>query len=256
MRPVVQTWADYGIDYITSSGNYTGGSEILPDVNVVPFPSSSARTNVYSGVNTNYQYVSTTQNNNLIFTVYSFSGADASPSMTFSGEDTYGNVHTETVTITGTGTFHSVEEYATLYYIYWEQTAEMTVSMDIGFQGGSFNWYQCDYYNKQANYTISYSDISVDTGVVSLTPLYKTQQLQLFIDGVQTNNTDTSDAYEIPIANTANVIVSPTTITTIPISANCSISVSNIPMTAITTQMNTATSGTFTQTIIQQGGLV
>ena len=239
MRPSVVTWTASNLAYIAS-----------PQTCVAGFPATLlntvVNTNKYTGVTT--RYLTLPKNNNRIISITTTLGDLSGVSFTIVGSDVNGNPLSEVLAGAASGTVYSVNAYNVIRSI--TPNVSDSSTFEIGIAGGNTSFYKADIWNKNQNYTIAYSDV---TGTVSLTPAYKIKSIETFINGVQTINTDTTDIYTIPIANTSNVVVSPSSITTIPVTANCAISIVHMPLSGLITQVSNTTTGTFTQTIIQQG---
>lgn len=111
-----------------------------------------------------------------------------------------------------------------------------------------------DVWNKNNNYTIAYAV----SGTVSLTPYYTVNSLYESVNGqvIRIPMIDQSPGmyYVLPVMNT-NFIDSPSTSNVIPVTTSSSYSVVGIPLTGLMTSVSNTT-GSFTQTILQQGGLV
>lgn len=111
-----------------------------------------------------------------------------------------------------------------------------------------------DVWNKNNNYTIAYAVI----GTVSLTPYYTVNSLYESVNGnvikIPTIDQLPSIYYVLPVTNT-NFIDSPSSSNVLPVTTSSAYSVVGIPLTGLMTSVSNTT-GSFTQTILQQGGLV
>jgi hypothetical protein len=132
-----------------------------------------------------------------------------------------------------------------------------TVEVGLG-ADGTTSLVTLDTWNKNNNYTIGYE---VGSGSVSLTPYYTINRTYTYANGVQTPIETYVQApllyYVLPVGN-ANFINSPSSATTLPYttaSSAVAYSFVGIPMTGLLTHVSSSTAS-FTQTIIQQGGLV
>lgn len=162
------------------------------------------------------------------------------------GLDQNGNSLSETIVGTAAGTLR----YKTVLSI--TPTTAVTATVNVGLGNlGSTILSPMDVYNKNNNFTLAYNV----TGSVSLTPYYTVNQVIDFVNGIQTIiNTfvqDPSLYYVLPTANT-NLIDSPSTSTAVPVTTTSSYSFVGIPLTGLLTVVGAST-GSFTQTIIQQG---
>jgi hypothetical protein len=169
--------------------------------------------------------------------------------LTITGVDTLSNV----VNYTNAGVINAATPTDTglLFYKITSITfnalgnvGNLTIGLGNNGQTGT---YIADKWNKNNNYTISYQA----DAAISVTPNYITQDIVTFTSG-QPVYTASPTLYEFPLTNTNAVFISPTTIVAYPITESAALSVTGIPLTGITTVVNTDEA--FTQTIAQQGG--
>lgn len=164
------------------------------------------------------------------------------------GTDYYGNTITETKAGPNVNTVYSVSSYASIQSITPSATNAGVISIGTGIAGFT-DWYKLDVFNKMSSFTLTLGDV---VATVSLTPIFS-NDLFSFSNGVFTYNASAT-TFAFPVGN-ANVISSPSTVTTLPTAAAASFSLTGIPCQGICTQVVTSnTTGSFSQTIIQQGG--
>lgn len=151
--------------------------------------------------------------------------------------------------------------YSKFYNITYYGTPDSPYQISIGVgPAGYTSWFNCDTYNKTSNYSISYTTMS---GTNTITPSYtndysktnnNTIQYKTFHDLINDDQ-----IFSIPIANN-NIIISPSTPSTLPVSTPISININGMAMQAITAIVDAGLdeegdpiTGSFVQTIIQQG---
>jgi len=178
--------------------------------------------------------------------------SDATAVLQINGTNVFGVTITESLALPTAGAKTSVNAFASINTLtITTTTTDQTGSLQVGtaVQGQTLPQ-QMDIYNSEANYTIAYSNLG---GTVAATPMYSVQQMVSNLNGNPvTYLSDTTAYYTIPIANTYNVVASPTTVTALPIAAACSLSF-RFPISSLWTACTTTASGSFTQTILQQG---
>lgn len=174
------------------------------------------------------------------------SGSIAGVSFSVVGEDQRGNALTETIVGATAGTLF----YSAIHSITPTTAVTATVNVGLG-QIGTTILSPMDVYNKNNNFTLAYKI----SGTVSLTPYYTMNQVVSFLATqqiyIKTFVEDPSIYYALPVGN-ANFIDSPAASNVLPITTNSSYSFVGIPLTGILTSV-AGTTGSFVQTIIQQG---
>jgi len=134
------------------------------------------------------------------------------------GVDLIGNILTETIVGPDADTVYGVKYYASILSITPQFSTDNLITVGTG-NAGSTYWYIADTSNKNAQYSMAYENC---TGAVSLTPSY-TLNYYNFVNGtIEYSSATTTPAlqiFNIPVAN-ANVIVSPSASTTLPLTGN------------------------------------
>lgn len=173
-------------------------------------------------------------------------GSIAGVSFSVVGLNQNGDSISETIvgTTPGTGIYASILSIT--------PTTAVTATVNVGFGSvGSTILSPMDIYNKNNNFTLAYKV----SGTVSLSPYYTVNQVVDFINGTQTIiKTFVQDSalyYILPTTN-PNLIDSPSASTAVPVTTTSSYSFVGIPLTGLLTVVGSST-GSFTQTIIQQG---
>jgi len=278
MKPIVITWPSVastetviassqsvtnGIPLTLNATNYipnlsaSGNGENVPG-NLVPPYSTSPLFGIIPNLGTGgtspvYQMP---KGNVRSISIATASGSLGTTQFAVVGLDQNGN------SITVTGTPSTVEAYffQTIISITPQATLSSGNNVHVGLgTGGTTSLIALDIWNKNNNYTISYTS---GTGVIQLTPYFTVNSAYTYVDNVQvpiqTFAQNPQLYYILPVGN-ANFINSPSTATTLPfstISSGVSYSVVGLPMTGLLTSVSIASTASFTQTIIQQGGLV
>jgi hypothetical protein len=172
------------------------------------------------------------------------------------GLDQNGDTLTESITGTG-GTAYGTKFYKTVLSITPlndPDTQGDTVNVGIG-TSGTTCILAMDVWNKNNNYSIAYE---VSSNNVSLTPYFTIVPVRTSINGsinmLSTITANPALYFQLPVAN-PNFIASPEEAAVIPIVENCVFSFVGLPLTGLLTRV-TASTGSFSQVIIQQGGLV
>lgn len=153
------------------------------------------------------------------------------------------------ITTTGTPAVVELTFFKTIISIIPQATLAGGNTVQVGLGADGFiPVLKMDTWNKNNNYTISYNEA---TESMSVTPYFTTDKL---VPPYPTLYSNPGVFYELPV-NNVNIIVSPSSATTLPVTGSASFSVVGIPLTGLTTKV-TDTTGVFYVTIIQQGGLV
>jgi len=145
--------------------------------------------------------------------------------------------------VTTAGFYHSITS-ATCVAINNNQTVALSIS--AGSVDQFTPWIQMDTYNGNAQYSVSYTNV---TAGLEITPQYTFQKINTFVNGEYVQNDP--EGFDLPI-DQAGVIVSPDT-TAFPINADAAISVRGLALSAFRNKVTSATGGTFTMTLLQQG---
>lgn len=242
-KPTVINWQAASATYVSPVTTYSNNQP-------VPFTLSVPYTNGFTGVTTNQ--MSLPHGNNRILSFSVAGGNPTDQSVVISGVDSYGTFHTEIVDLEpGPDAYmaYSVNAYNKIY----NMNAIIDIGpliLSVGIAGGSVAFQMIDVWNKTAQTTIAYDNVN---GTVSLTPSYMIQPLLSFVHGQPVyNNPSNVNTQPVPVENT-NIIVSPSTIVTLPITTDAYISMNGVPMSALGTFVSNTTTGSFTQTILQQG---
>lgn len=172
------------------------------------------------------------------------------------GVDQNGAVLTESIVGTG-GTAYGTKFYKSVLSITPlndPDTQGDTVNVGIG-TSGTTCILGMDVWNKNNNYSLAYE---VSSNNVSLTPYFTVVPVQTSINGsinaISTITANPALYFQLPVAN-PNIIASPEEAAVIPIVENCVFSCVGLPLTGLLTRVTTS-SGSFSQVIMQQGGLV
>ena len=176
----------------------------------------------------------------------------AANAITLTGFDTFGNALTENLgAITaGTPLISTNAYYKFSAFIIAAQTGTVTAGLS---NAGTTGIFTADVWNKANNFSISYNNI---VGAVSLTPYITNVPIVTYPKGVQTYiqpysvnpNLYFALPYDSGSGTSPNQAASPSGA----ITANQLIANITVPFTGLVTNI-TATTGSFTQTIMQQG---
>jgi hypothetical protein len=160
------------------------------------------------------------------------------------------NIRDELVTETIIGTAGGTIYYKMITSIIPTSAVTAVVNVGLGDEGSTILC-PMDTYNKTCSFTIAYKVF----GTVSLTPYYTINQIVQFVGTEQVIIPSLNDdpfAYFILPVDDVNFINSPDGISAMPIISSSAYSFVGIPLTGIQTQV-TSTTGSFIQTIMQQG---
>jgi hypothetical protein len=239
MKPITITWATTAssVSLVSSAATAT-----------VDVPLLFAKPIYVSTKTTTQPVVAYTLPNGIVrnIVIAAVTGSVAGVSFAVVGLDQNGNQLSETIVGTAAGALH----YKTILSV--TPTTAITATVNVGLGNvGSTLLSPMDVYNKNNNFTLAYKV----SGTVSLSPYYTVNQVVDFVDGVQTIIStfvqDPTLYYVLPTTN-PNLIDSPSTSTAVPVTTTSAYSFVGIPLTGLLTSVG-ATSGSFTQTIIQQG---
>lgn len=275
MRPIITQWASSDPDYIATNQAFSIG---VPLVLSNAIPSQALGSNGQTAFDGDPIY----QNNlSLIFN----NAATGVPNINLSTMSTHvdlppGQARTISVTSTTSGIIVRIigtNQYGTSlnvtvttsFNVAVETTAYFTkifsitptngsgASIQVGIGTAGYTSFPIlDVYNKNALYTLSYSNLTEDAQV---SPVYVTEPLMTFQNRVQvyTEFVPYVNIYALNVINNNVVLAYPGGIGnipfTIPAATGQSLSISGIPLTSLGTYVTQCT-GSFTQTIIQQGG--
>lgn len=174
---------------------------------------------------------------------------------TFVGENNYG----QPITYQTTGPIANIREMVDepFHKITSITCDSVVTNVSIGLSANGLIDIPTDTWNKEAQYTLQYSDF-VGTDI-SLTTQYSAVSPTIFTNGIYEYNPNFENSlFSIPLTNTANVFLSPTTDTTFPLTAATSLSIRGVPVSAFRTIVSYATitdddDGSFNMTFLQQG---
>ncbi len=234
MRPFMINWTASTATFVASAQALTSGAQLVLN-NTVP------QANIFS------QNISNNVTIIPIGTARRLKIVNPAVAVTYviTGLDQNGQPASESVVFSGAATQYSVKTYTQVQAIVPNATSALTVTVGTG--GGQTIWYICDQWNKNALYSFGYST----SGTVSLSPTYTLEILD-FVNYVQTYNSAPT-TYDIPVGEDG-ILISPVG-TTLPITvAKAAISTRGIPRAAFSTYVSDETTGSFTKTILQQGG--
>lgn len=281
MRPIITQWASSDPDYIAANQSFVTGVPLTLS-NAIPTQNNGL--NGPSGPNgkTAFDGDPAYQNNlSLIFnnaatgvpdinlsTQYSYVDLPPGQSRTVSvtstttgiivriiGTNQYGQALNVTLTTSFNVAVETAAYFTKIFSITPTNGSGASIQAGIG-TAGYTSFPMLDVYNKNALYTIAYSFATTDASVA---PVYVIEPLITFENRVQvlTQFVPNQNIYAIDVINN-NVIINfpggqgeiPFTITA---GIGASLSISGIPLTSLGTYVNDCI-GSFTQTIIQQGG--
>lgn len=240
MKPIVINWGASG-----ANANVIVAAATATQNVALPFANP-----VYVATPTSIQpVVAYTMPDGIIRTIAisAVTGSVAGVSFSIVGLDQNGNSLAETLV----GTAPSARQYKTILSI--TPTTAVTAIVNVGFgNAGSTVLTPMDVYNKNNNFTLAYNI----PGSASLIPYYTVNQVVSFVGTTQTIISTFAQNptlyYPLPLTN-ANLIISPPTATASPVTTTSSYSFVGIPLTGLLTIVGSTTTGSFTQTIIQQG---
>lgn len=145
--------------------------------------------------------------------------------------------------VTTAGTYHSI---TSVFCVAINNNQTVALSISAGSLDQFTPWIQMDTYNGNAQYSVSYTDVTTGLGI---TPQYTFQKINTFVNGEYVQNDP--EGFDLPI-DQAGVIVSPDGVT-LPIDADAAISVRGLAISAFRNKVTSATGGAFTMTLLQQG---
>lgn len=272
MKPFVIQWPAATTNTVVSAGVIASGVALtfqtityIPDSsvsvqgnvpgNLVPIYADSPRYSIIPNLGTGAQKPSFAMPRGNIrnISISAATGSVNAISFAVVGLDQNGDQRTETIIGTG-GTVQGTVHFSSIISITPASTSGATVNVGLGIAGYT-SLYEADEWNKQNNYTIAYSNVS---GTISALPTFTINPIYSMVNGVPTriSTPDQNSTLYYPLQlNNPNVIATPSSASTAPVTVNAAFSVVGIPMSGLFTTV-TATTGSFDQTILQQGGLV